>query len=130
MFRTKKIIAEDRARFARAWNRYFGQYNDRGGPTSEEAYQAWYNMVQDRYPKHTFKIKIEDHPKFIIENLKQLQSDQFGYDLFGLKNTTKMSFKNYLKGYREKYINPIFLYRNNYLIITMKNSRSKQRDYE
>ena len=58
-------------------------------------------MVQDRYPKHTFKIKIEDHPKFIIENLKQLQSDQFGYDLFGLKNTTKMSFKNYLKGYRE-----------------------------
>ena len=72
-------------------------------------------MVQDRYPKHTFKIKIEDHPKFIIENLKQLQSDQFGYDLFGLKNTTKMSFKNYLKGYREKYINPIFLYRNNYL---------------
>ena len=115
LFRTKKIIAEDRARFARAWNRYFGQYNDRGGPTSEEAYQAWYNMVQDRYPKHTFKIKIEDHPKFIIENLKQLQSDQFGYDLFGLKNTTKMSFKNYLKGYREKYINPIFLYKNNYL---------------
>lgn len=115
LFRTKEMIAEDRARFARAWNRYFGQYNDRGGSTNEEAYQAWYSMVQDRYPKHTFKIEIEDHPKFIKENLKQLKLNQFGYDLFGLKNITERSLKNYLKGYREKYVNPILLYKNTYL---------------
>ena len=72
-------------------------------------------MVQDRYPKHTFKIEIENHPKFIKENLKQLKLDQFGYDLFGLKNITKRPLKNYLKGYREKYVNPILLYKNNYL---------------
>jgi len=72
-------------------------------------------MVQDRYPKHTFKLEIENHPKFIKENLKQLKSDQFGYDLFGIKSVTKRSLKNYLKGYREKYINPILLYKNNYL---------------
>jgi hypothetical protein len=47
--------------------------------------------------------------------LKQLKLNQFGYDLFGLKNITERSLKNYLKGYREKYVNPILLYKNTYL---------------
>ena len=31
MFKTKKIIAKDRARFARAWYREFDNWGDRGG---------------------------------------------------------------------------------------------------
>lgn len=108
-FRTKEIIGEDRARFARAWFRYFGSYGDRGGPTNEEAYNAWYKMVLDRYPKHIFNLKINDHPKFIKESLNMLEPDQFGYNLFGLKNNLHFPIKNYLKGYREKYLNPVFL---------------------
>ena len=66
-------------------------------------------MVLERYPKHTFKINIKNHPKFIVNKLQNLESNQFGFDLFGLKNNSQMPLINYFKGYREKYINPIFL---------------------
>lgn len=107
LFRTKEIIADDRARFARAWGSYFGSFNDRGGPTPDEAYDAWFKMVKERYPKHTFKINLNDHPRFIKEKLKNIHDDQFGNNLFGLKNSTPKPLINYLKGYKEKYINPL-----------------------
>ncbi len=106
-FRTKKMIAEDRARFARAWFRYFGNYGDRGGETPEEAYSAWFKMIEERYTKHTFKIKENQHPKYIVNRLKNIQTNQFAYNAFGLKSSTKRPLKNYIKGYREKYINPL-----------------------
>jgi len=108
-FRTKEIISEDRVRFARAWKEHFGSYNERGGGTPELAFEAWFNMVKDRYPKHTFNLNLEDHPKYIKDKLKNLNDGQFGYDAFGLKGKTKRPFKNYLKGYKEKYINSFFL---------------------
>ena len=40
-------------------------------------------MVKDRYKFHTNKAKLEDHPKFIMNSLKNLSDDQFGYDMFG-----------------------------------------------
>ena len=46
VFKTKKIISHDRARFARAWHSYFGDYGDRGGPTEKEAFDAWLNMIK------------------------------------------------------------------------------------
>lgn len=106
-FRTKEIIAKDRARFARAWFNYFGNYGDRGGQTPELAYKAWFKMIQERYKKHTFKIKDDQHPKYIKEKLIKISNTQFAYDAFGLKNTTSRPLKNYLSGYREKYINPL-----------------------
>ena len=36
MFRTKEIISTDRARFARAWNRFFLDYGNRGGGTEKK----------------------------------------------------------------------------------------------
>ena len=48
MFRTKEIIAEDRARFARAWFEQFNDWGDRGGGTKEEAYNAWFEMIKDK----------------------------------------------------------------------------------
>jgi len=114
-FRTKEIIAKDRARFARAWNRYFKNYGDRGGGSDEEAYYAWFEMIKNRYCKHTFKIKPQEHPKYIKNKLLNLQEDQFAYSAFGLKDLTKRPAINYLKGYREKFINPILLKRYNYV---------------
>ena len=64
-------------------------------------------MVKERYPKHTFKINLNDHPRFIKEKLINIHDDQFGNNLFGLKNSTPKPLKNYLKGYKEKYINPL-----------------------
>ena len=66
-------------------------------------------MVKDRYPKHNFNIKIDDHPKYIKERLKSLNQDQFGYDVFGLKEQNKIQAKYKLKGLKEKYINYLFL---------------------
>ena len=33
------------------------------GETPELA-KAWFKMIELRYKKHTFKLKIEDHPKY------------------------------------------------------------------
>lgn len=85
-FRTKEIIAYDRGRFARAWYREFGTYDDRGGGSPKEAFEAWFEIISERYKNHTNKFNIEGHPKFIIDKLKTLNKNQFGYDVFGLKN--------------------------------------------
>ena len=103
MFRTKKIISEDRARFARAWYSYFGDWGDRGGPTPDEAYKAWSKMIELKYKKHTLKMKIDNHPKYIRERLKNLEPDQFGYDAFGMKNKINRNLFDYLRGYKHKY---------------------------
>jgi hypothetical protein len=108
LFRTKGMISKDRARFARAWFKQFNDYGDRGGSSPEEAFEAWFEVVKSKYGFHTHKIKIDDHPNFIKKNLQELKHDQFGFDAFGLKDKTKRPFINYLKGYREKYINPFF----------------------
>ena len=103
MFRTKKIISEDRARFARAWYRYFDDWGDRGGETPDLAFDAWMEMIRRKYKKHTLRMNIENHPKYIKEKLKNLTEDQFGYSAFGLKNTISRSGLDYLKAYKEKF---------------------------
>ena len=111
-FRTKEILEQDRARFARAWFRYFNTYESRGGSTPKGAYNAWFEEIKKRYPKHSFRLEIEDHPKFIIEKLSTLDDNQFGKSAFGLAGITKFEKKYYIKGLREKYLNPI-IYKNN-----------------
>lgn len=103
MFRTKKIIGEDRARFARAWKRTFGNYGDRGGDDPEIAFQAWFKMIETRYKKHLFKTDIENHPKFIYEKLNNLEENQFGFSAFGLKNNTKFDYLEFPREIKKKY---------------------------
>ena len=56
-----KVIANDRARFARAWFREFGDYGDRGGGTPEAAYKAWIEMIENKFKFHTLKITDKHH---------------------------------------------------------------------
>ena len=102
MFRTKEIIASDRARFARAWNSYFNSYGTCG--SEEEAFEAWFNEIEKKYHTHTNKIKINDHPKYIIKKLKNLDNSQFGFSAFGLKTKSNNSLKYFLKGKKELFI--------------------------
>tara|TARA_B100000902_G_C27215003_1_gene866480 strand:- start:398 stop:1201 length:804 start_codon:yes stop_codon:yes gene_type:complete len=104
MFRTKEIIASDRARFARAWHSYFNEWSDRGGASEEDAFNAWFEMIKSRYKLHTNKLNIDNHPKYIKENLLNLNEDQFGYNAFGLKDTTNRKLLDYLRGYKNRYI--------------------------
>jgi len=108
-FRTKEIISEDRARFARAWYRYFNNYGSRGGETKKEAFDAWFSMIEERYKKHTFQLNDNDHPIYIKDRLLNVTKEQFSYDAFGLKNSIKRPARNFVKGYREKYLNPLFI---------------------
>ncbi len=103
IFRTREIIAEDRARFARAWKNYFNEWGDRGGGEPEEAFAAWFDMVQSKYKKHTLKKRLDEHPKYIKEKLLNLDPSYFGYDAFGLKETVKRDIVDYLKGFKHKY---------------------------
>ena len=104
VFRTKEIIMKDRKRFANAWFDYFGTWDDRGGPSEEEAFDAWFKMVQDRYKYHIYKTKISDHPSYIQEKLLNLKENQFGYDGFGLKKNTKRELKHYFESYKKLFL--------------------------
>ena len=107
MFRTKDIIKKDRSRFARAWFNSFSNYGVRGGPTQEEAFEAWFKMIEDRYSYHYLKMKIDNHPKYIKSRLENIPDDQFGNSLFGLTNKKETidirkfqkAYKNYMKNY-------------------------------
>ncbi len=103
VFRTKEIIREDRARFARAWNRFFKDLGNRGGEEPDEAYEAWLKMVFERYKYHVLKLKINDHPKFIKDSLAKLDEENFGYSMFGYKDKIKRSPIHYLKAYKSRY---------------------------
>ena len=109
IFRTKEIIANDRARFARAWFREFNNFGDRGGSEPEIAYEKWFETIKNKYPFHTHKINIDKHPIFIKDKLKNLQIEQFGFSAFGLQDNIQYPLKNYLKGYKEKYYNSLYL---------------------
>tara|TARA_B110000008_G_C16820333_1_gene504413 strand:+ start:100 stop:933 length:834 start_codon:yes stop_codon:yes gene_type:complete len=102
MFRTKKLIALDRSRFASAWFKYFGEYGDRGGSSPDIAYEYWYKNIMKKFSFHTNKINIDNHPKYIKEKLKNLNQDQFGYDGFGLKVPSK-NYKHFIVGKKDIY---------------------------
>ena len=104
ILRTKEIIANDRARFARAWYRHFNNYGDRGGSEPEEAFDAWFQMIIHRYKFHVNKLIIEDHPKYIKETLLSLDANQFGYSAFGLKDNIKRNIFHRYVGYKHKYL--------------------------
>jgi len=89
MFKTKEIIAKERLRFGKAWFDYFGNWGIFGGNSEEEAFEAWFNWISEKYKKHVFDIELDKHPKYIIERLSSLNSDQFGHSCFGLKDNVK-----------------------------------------
>lgn len=108
-FKTKEVISRDRARFARAWFRTYGNFGNRGGAEPEQAFEAWFKMISDRFSKHVFKTNIDKHPIFIQNKLKNLNENQFGFDLFGLNSNIKRYSKDYLNAYKERYISEIIL---------------------
>jgi hypothetical protein len=107
MFKTKEIISKDRARFARAWFNTFGDYGNRGGPTEDKAFEAWFKMIEDRYSYHYLKMNLNKHPKYIVDRLYNIPENQFGNSLFGLAGKNQnfdfykftKSYKNYLKNF-------------------------------
>ena len=97
MFKTKEIISSERARFARAWFKTYGHWINYGSGEEEEAFNAWMKIISERYPKHIYKLQIDDHPIYIRNKLLNLREDQFGYDCFGLNSDFKVDFLEYFR---------------------------------
>jgi hypothetical protein len=104
VFGTRETISNDRARFARAWYSQFNDWGIFGGPSPEEAFNAWFEVMELRLRKHVNKLNLDQHPIFLKEKLANLTKEQFGYDCFGLVHSVKPGIKDYLKGYRDKFM--------------------------
>ena len=104
MFRTKEIISEDRARFAKAWKNYFNDFGNRGGENPDKAFESWFKDIEIKYKKHTNRLNLEKHPKYIQNKIENLSDNQFGYSAFGLKENTKRSLEDFLKGKKELHL--------------------------
>ena len=81
--KTKEQIMEDCGRMDRAYHRHFGTYQ-LGNGTDESAFEGWCGMIKGRYTKHNNFLDIADHPKVMQETIKNLKTEQFGYNCFGM----------------------------------------------
>lgn len=82
ILKTKEQIAEDQGRMERAWMRHFGTYHMSKDGTDEDAYNKWIEMQKGRIQKSQNHIKLEEHPKYMQETIRNLQPHQFGYNGF------------------------------------------------
>lgn len=81
--KTKEQIMDDVGRMDRAYFRTFGKYQY-GFGTDESAYEGWYRMEYGRFQKPSASVKLDSHPKYIQETIKNLTPEMFGYNGFGL----------------------------------------------
>lgn len=91
MTKTKDQIVADAGRMARAWARHFGQ--KKLGFEDMDAFREWFMMVRGRFNKPQEHIKLEDHPIFVQETIKNLSPDQWGYSGFD-----QLGENDYMKG--------------------------------
>lgn len=80
--KTKNQIMDDVGRMDRAWERYFGSYIYGEDGSNLSSYKGWLSMVLGRYDKPHKQIDLQDHPKYIIETIKNLRPTQWGYSAF------------------------------------------------
>jgi len=83
-FKDKEIIAREFNRMAKARQKMFP--NDNWGVESPESALEFFKRMQvGRFNNNSGwqMIKLEDHPKYIQEKLKNLTPEMFGYNMFG-----------------------------------------------
>jgi len=79
LLKTKEQHRTDRARFASAYYRKFGNY---GHGKPETALEDWLQMVRGRYQKHhDFD---GTHPKYIEQAIADLKPENFSYNGWGM----------------------------------------------
>ena len=84
LLRTKDVEGKEFYRFARAWGRTFFK-NMFNIQSEEDALREFIKMQTGRYKNsNQVKVKLEDHPKYIQETIKNLKPEQFGHSMWGL----------------------------------------------
>lgn len=80
-FKTKEFTKKEFWRFSRAYHRYFKSWEF--GKDEDASFELFLNMQKSRHDKALYTYKLEDHPKYIREAVKNLTPEQFGYNGFG-----------------------------------------------
>ncbi len=80
-FKTEEFTRKEFWRFSQAYHRYFKEWSF--GSSPEEAFKVFLGMMKGRYNKAPYTYKLEDHPEFIREAVKNLKPEQFGYNGWG-----------------------------------------------
>lgn len=83
LLKTKAQKLEDVGRMDRAYKRHFGKYLYGKDGTDQSAYEGWLEMIVSRFHKPSRKIKLNDHPIFVQETIKNLEPENWGYDGHG-----------------------------------------------
>jgi hypothetical protein len=83
ILKTKEQIMDDQGRMERAYKQHFGHYQLAKNETDASAFQGWLQMQYGRLNKPHAQIKLEEHPKYMQETIKNLTPEQFGYNAFG-----------------------------------------------
>jgi len=81
-FKTKEFTKNEFWRFSRAYYRYFQSWNF--GSSIEASFRHFLDMQKGRHDKALYTYKLEDHPKYIREAVKNLSEEQFGSNGFGI----------------------------------------------
>lgn len=82
--KTKDQIADDVGRMERAYERHFGKTQYGSDGTNEDGYSKWLEAQKGKFNKPQEHIRLQDHPKYVQETIKNLKSNQWG--LSGLYN--------------------------------------------
>jgi glycosyltransferase involved in cell wall biosynthesis len=82
LIKTEDQIKDDIERMDRAYKRHFNKplYSS----DSRSAYEGWLEMAVGRASKPMQHIKLEDHPKYVQQTIKNLKPEMWGYSGFGL----------------------------------------------
>jgi glycosyltransferase involved in cell wall biosynthesis len=79
-FRIKEMARSEFWRFAQA---HATAFDESWGSTEEEAWQIFCNQYRGRLTKFLYPISVESHPETIRERVRNMQSEEFGYDNWG-----------------------------------------------
>lgn len=83
LLKTREQIAQDQGRMERAWFRLHGEYQMKSDGTDEGALDRWIQAQKGKFSKPQRHIKLEEHPKFIQQTIKNLKPENWGYSGFG-----------------------------------------------
>jgi len=80
-FKDKRFTKREFWRFSKAYHRYFDEWTF--GSNSDKSFRVFLNMMKGRHDKAPYTYKLEDHPKYIKEAVRNLKESQFGHSAWG-----------------------------------------------
>lgn len=82
IIKTEEQIKDDIGRMERAYKRHFKKYQISETGKDDEAFNCWINLMIGRYRKPQKEILLKEHPAVMIDTIKGLTKNNWGYSGF------------------------------------------------